>query len=47
MAVLSGPSHAEEVGRAIPTTIVAAAEERDVAETIQLLFMSDTFRVYT
>ena len=47
VAVLSGPSHAEEVGRDIPTTIVAAAEERDVAETIQLLFMSDTFRVYT
>ncbi len=47
VAVLSGPSHAEEVGRDIPTTIVAAAEEREVAETIQLLFMSDTFRVYT
>lgn len=47
VGVLSGPSHAEEVGRKIPTTIVAGAKERDVAECIQDTFMNETFRVYT
>ncbi|MCI8401273.1 MAG: NAD(P)-dependent glycerol-3-phosphate dehydrogenase [Lachnospiraceae bacterium] len=47
VAVLSGPSHAEEVGRGIPTTCVAAAHCRQVAETVQNLFMCDSFRVYT
>ena len=46
-AVLSGPSHAEEVGRDIPTTVVAGAADRETAEYIQNLFMSETFRVYT
>ena len=47
VAVLSGPSHAEEVGRGIPTTIVAGAHSRKTAEYIQSLFMSPSFRVYT
>jgi glycerol-3-phosphate dehydrogenase (NAD(P)+) len=46
VAVLSGPSHAEEVGRGIPTTIVAGALRRETAEYIQNIFMSDVFRVY-
>ena len=47
VAVLSGPSHAEEVGRCIPTTIVVGAKTRKTAEYIQNIFMSDVFRVYT
>ena len=47
VAVLSGPSHAEEVGRGIPTTIVVGANGRATAEHIQNVFMSDVFRVYT
>ena len=47
VAVLSGPSHAEEVGRFIPTTIVVGAKTRKTAEYIQNIFMSDVFRVYT
>ena len=47
VAVLSGPSHAEEVGRCIPTTIVVGAKARKTAEYIQNTFMSDVFRVYT
>lgn len=47
VAVLSGPSHAEEVGRGIPTTIVVGAKTRKTAEYIQNTFMSDVFRVYT
>ncbi len=46
VAVLSGPSHAEEVGRGIPTTIVAGAASKKTAEYIQNVFMSDVFRVY-
>jgi glycerol-3-phosphate dehydrogenase (NAD(P)+) len=47
IAVLSGPSHAEEVGRRHPTTTVAAASSRGVAEAVQDLFMMPYFRVYT
>lgn len=47
VAVLSGPSHAEEVGRGLPTTIVVGAKSKDTAEYIQNLFMSEVFRVYT
>ena len=47
VAVLSGPSHAEEVGRGIPTTIVVGAKKRETAEYLQNLFMNDVFRVYT
>lgn len=46
VAVLSGPSHAEEVGRGIPTTIVVGASTKKTAEYIQNVFMSDVFRVY-
>ena len=46
VAVLSGPSHAEEVGRGIPTTIVVGAKTQKTAEYIQNTFMSDVFRVY-
>jgi glycerol-3-phosphate dehydrogenase (NAD(P)+) len=45
--VLSGPSHAEEVGREIPTTVVTAGSDRDMYERAQDLFMSSRFRVYT
>lgn len=47
VAALSGPSHAEEVGKGLPTTCVATAKERETAEYIQELFMDDAFRVYT
>ena len=47
VAVLSGPSHAEEVGKGLPTTIVAGAHSRKTAEYIQGLFMNPVFRVYT
>ena len=47
VAVLSGPSHAEEVSRGLPTTCVAGAHSRQTAEYIQNLFMSRVFRVYT
>lgn len=46
-AVLSGPSHAEEVGRGIPTTCVAGAKTKECAEFIQNTFMNEAFRVYT
>ena len=46
VAVLSGPSHAEEVGRGLPTTIVAGAHRKETAEFIQNIFMSEVFRVY-
>lgn len=45
--VLSGPSHAEEVARDIPTTVVAASKDIEAAEFIQDIFMSPKFRVYT
>ena len=45
--VLSGPSHAEEVGRRLPTTVASASKNLEAAETIQELFMTDRFRVYT
>lgn len=47
IAVMSGPSHAEEVSRGIPTTNVVAAKNQKTAEWIQELFMSPNFRVYT
>lgn len=46
VTVLSGPSHAEEVGRGIPTTIVVGAKNKKTAEYIQNIFMSQVFRVY-
>lgn len=44
---LSGPSHAEEVARKVPTAVVAASASREAAETVQKLFMNENFRVYT
>lgn len=46
-AALSGPSHAEEVSRGLPTTCVAGSHKKAVAEYIQSVFMSPVFRVYT
>lgn len=46
VAVLSGPSHAEEVGRGLPTTCVVGAESRKTAEYLQNIFASPVFRVY-
>lgn len=45
--VLSGPSHAEEVGRRLPTTVASASKNLKAAEAIQDLFITDRFRVYT
>ena len=45
--VLSGPSHAEEVGKAMPTTVAVASVDIKSAEAVQDLFMTDRFRVYT
>lgn len=45
--VLSGPSHAEEVGRKLPTTVACASQNLKSAEEIQDVFMTDRFRVYT
>lgn len=45
--VLSGPSHAEEVGKALPTTVAVASKDIELAEYVQDVFMTDRFRVYT
>lgn len=45
--VLSGPSHAEEVGRRMPTTVAVASQNPEAEKAIQDLFMTDRFRVYT
>ncbi|MCR5468080.1 MAG: NAD(P)-binding domain-containing protein, partial [Lachnospiraceae bacterium] len=47
VAVLCGPSHAEEVGIGLPTTVVAGAKTRKTAEFVQNAFMNEVFRVYT
>ncbi len=47
VAVLSGPSHAEEVGRGMPTAVVIGAHEKETATYLQEMFMSPVFRVYT
>lgn len=47
LVVLCGPTHAEEVGRRVPSGIVAASQDRDAAERVQDLFMNPRFRVYT
>lgn len=47
IAALSGPSHAEEVARDMPTSVVAAAKDRHIAELVQDVFMAPLFRVYT
>lgn len=47
VAVLSGPSHAEEVGRGLPTTVVIGAKSKKTADYLQEMFMNEVFRVYT
>lgn len=47
VAVMSGPSHAEEVARGVPTTNVAACTDMEAAKLVQQIFNSETFRVYT
>lgn len=47
VTVLSGPSHAEEVGKGLPTTCVIGAKDKETAEFLQEIFMSPVFRVYT
>lgn len=46
IVALSGPSHAEEVGRQVPTVVVSASRDRAAAEQVQDLFMNERFRVY-
>ncbi len=47
IAVLSGPSHAEETSRGLPTTVVVASEDDSLSLKIQQIISTDTFRVYT
>ncbi len=47
VAIMCGPSHAEEVGIGLPTTVVAGAKTKKTAEKIQDVFMNNVFRVYT
>jgi glycerol-3-phosphate dehydrogenase (NAD(P)+) len=47
IVVLSGPSHAEEVSRGMPTSLVAASTEQELALLVQKQFSTDRFRVYT
>ena len=47
VGVLSGPSHAEEVGLGVPTTVVVACSNKEIAKEVQDAFMSPRFRVYT
>jgi glycerol-3-phosphate dehydrogenase (NAD(P)+) len=44
--MLSGPSHAEELARGVPTTVVAASRSRQAAEAVQDTLMCDSFRIY-
>lgn len=46
VAVLSGPSHAEEVGKDVPTCVVVSAESQSTAESVRSIFMNNKFRVY-
>ena len=47
VVVLSGPSHAEEVARQVPTAVVSACPDQTAAEVVQDLFINDHFRVYS
>jgi glycerol-3-phosphate dehydrogenase (NAD(P)+) len=47
ICTLSGPSHAEEVSRGIPTAIVAASMDKEVSQAVQNLFLTPKFRVYS
>lgn len=46
VVALCGPSHAEEVGRRVPTAVVSASKNQQAAELVQDLFMNERFRVY-
>lgn len=46
IVVLSGPSHAEEVGRGVPTAVISTSRNKKAAETVQDAFMNENFRVY-
>ncbi len=46
VAVLSGPSHAEEVGRELPTICVVGAKTKETAKCLQAAFMNEVFRIY-
>ena len=46
VCVMSGPSHAEEVGKGMPTSIVVGAFDKETARLVQNVFMSNVFRVY-
>ena len=47
LAVLSGPSHAEEVSKAVPTAMVIASEDEKIANELRDIFMNENLRVYT
>ena len=47
VVALSGPSHAEEVARGVPTAVVSACEDQKAAEFVQDLFLNGRFRVYS
>jgi len=47
IAVLSGPSHAEEVSKGVPTAMVIASEDKKIAEELRDIFMNENLRVYT
>lgn len=47
VVILSGPSHAEEVAKEIPTTLVASSKDMKYAQKVQDLFMDKNFRIYT
>ena len=47
IVAVSGPSHAEEVSRKIPTVVTSASKDTELAQTVRDLFMNDYFRVYT
>ena len=47
IAVLSGPSHAEEVSKGVPTAMVIASEDRKIADELRDIFMNENLRVYT
>lgn len=47
IALLLGPSHAEEVAKRLPTTVVVASEDMKLAKEVQNIFMTNRFRVYT
>lgn len=47
LSILSGPSHAEEVSKRIPTAVVAASKDLETSKTVQVAFMNSYFRVYS